>query len=236
MTARVTGSRRDVCVGDLGGVVARTRAPVWATSPLPPLTLSVRSRGRRVGPACRPPARTEELWRTCIGSVADLLLACLPRCCLESRGRAARMLREGFFVSFFFFLSFFNCIFLLPCSPFLFYGSVTTKAGRTKQVTFPGIAAAAAVFSAKISKRVKKKKKNYTYCYEYVYMQRHCHGLSLVHIYIYTHTHTHTCRHRTSIARAVSRVFSRVVGTGTLRCLVRGRLTALSVTTAILLR
>lgn len=106
VTARVTGSRRDVCVGDLGGVVARTRAPVWATSPLPPLTLSVRSRGRRVGPACRPPARTEELWRTCIGSVADLLLACLPRCCLESRGRAARMLREGFFVSFFFFVLF----------------------------------------------------------------------------------------------------------------------------------
>uniref|UniRef100_A0A6B0UUK4 Uncharacterized protein n=1 Tax=Ixodes ricinus TaxID=34613 RepID=A0A6B0UUK4_IXORI len=144
------------------------------------------------------------------------------------------MLREGFFVGFFFVL--FNCISLLPCSPFLFYGSVATKAGRTKQVTFPGIAAAAAVFSVKFRRGLKKK--NYTYCYEYVYMQRHCHGLSLVHIYIYTHmyTHTHTCRHRTSIARAVSRVFSRVVGTGTLRCLVRGRLTAPSVTTAILLR
>lgn len=191
MTARVTGSRRDVCVGDLGGVVARTRAPVWATSPLPPLTLSVRSRGRRVGPACRPPARTEELWRTCIGSVADLLLACLPRCCLESRGRAARMLREGFFVSFFFFLSFFNCIFLLPCSPFLFYGSVTTKAGRTKQVTFPGIAAAAAVFSAKISKRVKKKKKT-IHIVMNMYTCRDTVTVCRWYIYIYIHTHIHT--------------------------------------------
>lgn len=136
VTARVTGSRRDVCVGDLGGVVARTRAPVWATSPLPPLTLSVRSRGRRVGPACRPPARTEELWRTCIGSVADLLLACLPRCCLESRGRAARMLREGFFVSFFFFCPFLIVSFCCHVLLFFFTGVSLQRRGEQNKSLF----------------------------------------------------------------------------------------------------
>ncbi|CAN7987405.1 unnamed protein product [Ixodes pacificus] len=56
VTARATGSRRDIR-GDLGGVVAWARAPVWATSPLPPFTLSVRPRGRRLGLAHRPPAQ-----------------------------------------------------------------------------------------------------------------------------------------------------------------------------------
>lgn len=108
--------------------------------------------------AARPPAQKS----SGAHASARSRTSCWPACpaVASSPGEELRecCVRASLFL-FFFFLSFFNCIFLLPCSPFLFYGSVTTKAGRTKQVTFPGIAAAAAVFSAKISKRVKKKKK-----------------------------------------------------------------------------
>uniref|UniRef100_A0A4D5RW56 Uncharacterized protein n=1 Tax=Ixodes scapularis TaxID=6945 RepID=A0A4D5RW56_IXOSC len=66
------------------------------------------------------------------------------------------MLREGFFVCLLFFLSFLIVSLCCHVLLFLFYGSVATKAGRTKQVTFPGISSGGGSLLCKISKRVKK--------------------------------------------------------------------------------